>query len=86
MDTPRGYVRVKLPKADVLVSQGMPDDVAKEYAGKIVSVNYHPGSLCCLPRHYRFRDAAGNRWPVRIRDCVLVGLGDAVAECQERFY
>ena len=70
--------RVKLPECDVLVSQGFPDDVAEEYAGKIVSVNYHPGTLCCLQDQYRFRDTEGHRWPVRIGDCVLVGLGDAV--------
>ena len=69
--------RVKLPEARVLVAQGIPDDVAEGYADKIVSVNYHPGSLCCLPEQYRFRDEAGNRWPVQIRDCILVGLGDA---------
>lgn len=70
--------RVKLPAFGVLVSQGIPDDVAQEYAGKIVSVNYHPGTLCCLREQYRFRDTAGHRWPVRIRDCTLVGLGDVV--------
>jgi len=68
--------RVKLPQFDVLVSQGIPNDVAEECAGKIVSVNYHPGTLCCLPDQYRFRDSAGQRWPVSIRHCVLVGLGE----------
>lgn len=69
--------RVKLPEVGVLVSQGIPDDVSARYAGKIVSVNYHPGTLCCLPEQYRFRDTEGRRWPVQIRDCALVGLGDA---------
>src|SRR5215813_2190004 len=36
--------RVMLPDRETLVSQGIPDDVAAEYAFKIVSVNYHPGS------------------------------------------
>ena len=70
--------RVKLPEFAVLVSQEIPDHVAEEYAGKIVSLNYHPGTLCCLPEQYRLRDTEGNRWPVQIRDCALVGLGDAV--------
>jgi hypothetical protein len=71
--------RVKLPEFSVLASQGIPEDVAQEYAGKIVSVNYHPGTLCCLPDCYRFRDSSHNRWPVRIRDCTLIGVGDAPA-------
>ena len=70
--------RVKLPELDVLISQGIPDNLAEEYAGKIVSVNYHPGTLCCQPDQSRFRDKEGHRWPVWIRDCTLVGLGDAV--------
>jgi hypothetical protein len=69
--------RVKLPTYDQLVSQGIPDDVAKDFAEKVVSVNYHPGSLCCLPEQYRFRDQDGNRWPVCIRDCIAFGYGDA---------
>jgi hypothetical protein len=72
--------RVKLPESEVMVSQGIPNDVAEEYAGKIVNVNYHPGTLCCLPDQYRFRDTEGCRWPVQIRDCVLVGPGDAVEQ------
>jgi len=43
----------------------------------VVSVNYHPGSLCCLPEHYRFRDEERNKWRVKIRDCFLIGYGDA---------
>lgn len=70
--------RVRLPGFSVLISQGVSDDVAEEYAEKIVGVNYHPGSLCCLPDQYRFRDALQGRWPVRIRDCTLVGLGDGI--------
>lgn len=68
--------RIKLPDYEMLVSQGIPIDVAKEYAHRTVSVNYHPGSLCCLPDAYRFRDSGGNRWPVKIRDCLLLGYGD----------
>jgi hypothetical protein len=69
--------RVKLPEFSVLVSQGIPEDVGGEYAGRIVSVNYHPGTLCCLPEQYRFRDTEGRRWQVQIRNCALVGFGDA---------
>lgn len=69
--------RVQLPGRDRLTDDGIPDEVAAIYAGRIVSVNFHPGSLCCLPEHYRFRDGQGNRWPVKIRDCFLVGYGDA---------
>jgi len=68
--------RVRLPSYEVLVSQGIPPEVARSYAGRAVSVNYHPGSLCCLPEQYRFRDETGNRWPVFIRDCLLLGYGD----------
>jgi hypothetical protein len=68
--------RIKLPGYDVLVGQAVPAEVAKAYAGKIVSVNYHPGSLCCLPDGYRFRDDAGGKWPVKMRDCLLLGYGD----------
>lgn len=68
---------VKLPKRDVLISEEIPAEVAEEYAEKIVSVNYHPGSLCCLPDRYRFRDSSFNRWPVRIQDCTVIGFGDA---------
>jgi hypothetical protein len=68
--------RVGLPTYEVLTAQDIPPDVARSYAGKAVSVNYHPGSLCCLPEQYRFRDEEGNRWPVFIRDCLLLGYGD----------
>ena len=69
--------RVRLPASEVLVAQGVSPAVAAVYAGRVVSVNYHPGSLCCMPEHYRFRDEKGNRWPVRIADCFLLGYGDA---------
>jgi len=67
---------IKLPKYDVLVSQKIPAEVAEKFAETIVSVNYHPGSLCCLRDCYRFRDSHGNRWPVRIVDSSVVGYGD----------
>jgi hypothetical protein len=68
--------RVRLPSSEVLISQDTPPEVARSYAGKTVSVNYHPGSFCCLPDQYRFRDQEGNRWPVFVRDCLLLGYGD----------
>jgi hypothetical protein len=70
---------IRLPKRDMLISQEIPTEVAEEYAEKIVSVNYHPGSLCCLPDRYRFRDSFCNRWPARIRDCTVIEFGDAQA-------
>jgi hypothetical protein len=60
-------------KKYVVVCQGISDDVAKTFENRAVSVNYHPGSLCCLPEQYRFRDEEGNRWPLFIRDCDLLG-------------
>jgi hypothetical protein len=60
--------RIRLPGSE---------DVATEYSGKVVSVNWHPGSLCCLPDGYRFRDSFGERWEVRMADCTLMGYGDA---------
>ena len=69
--------RILLPSREVLASQGIPDDVAESCAEKIVSVNYHPGSLCCLPDQYRFRDGDGNKWPVRMADCSLLGYGNS---------
>ncbi len=69
--------RVRLPAFEILIAQGVPREVAVEYAQRLVSVNYHPGSLCCLREHYRFRDEQGNRWPVRRDDCFLLGYGDA---------
>jgi hypothetical protein len=41
--------RVRLPSREVLVEYGVPPEVAEEYGSRAVSVNYHPGSLCCLP-------------------------------------
>lgn len=70
--------RIKLPGFDTLVSQGVPEHVARDKANQIVSVNYHPGSFCCLPAQYRFRDGEDNRYPVRMNDCVVIGYGDAV--------
>jgi hypothetical protein len=69
--------RIRLPGRDVLVSQGVPDEVAERFGNQAVSVNFHPGSLCCLEEQYRFRDEEGNRWPVYIRDCTILGFGDA---------
>ena len=65
--------RVQLPERGRLTEGGVPDETAAIYAGRVVSVNYHPGSLCCLLEQYRFRDEQGNRWPVKIQDCFLVG-------------
>jgi len=69
--------RVRLPDREVLIEQGVPNDIAEEFSNRAVSVNYHPGSLCCLPDQYRFRDSAGNRYPVHISGCTLLGYGDA---------
>ncbi len=69
--------RVRLPASEVLIAEGVSPAVAAMYTGRVVSVNYHPGSLCCMPEHYRFRDEKGNRWPVKIEDCFLLGYGDA---------
>lgn len=68
--------RVKLPGYEALLENDVTPDVAEEFAGKVVSVNYHPGSLCCLPDGYRFRDGHGGKWPVRAAECVLIGYGD----------
>jgi hypothetical protein len=76
---------IKLPNQKTLASQDMPVDVAEKYAEQIVSVNYHPGSRCCFPDRYRFRDASGNRYPVRIADCMVIGYGDSATsdiECK----
>ena len=48
-------------------------DMAEEFTDRIVAVNYHPGSLCCLPDGYRVRDGSGGKWPVKAADCVEVG-------------
>jgi hypothetical protein len=59
-----------------LMEQGVPDEVASNYANHVVSVNYHPGSLCCMREHYRFRDDARRRWLVKISDCLFIVYGD----------
>ncbi len=68
--------RIKLPDRDGLLRNGLPPDKAEEFANRIVAVNYHPGSLCCLPDGYRVRDGDGGKWPVKAVDCVVVGYGD----------
>jgi hypothetical protein len=68
--------RIKLPGRDGLLRNDFPEDIAEEFGGRIVAVNYHPGSLCCLPDGYRVRDGRGGRWPVKAADCVVVGFGD----------
>jgi hypothetical protein len=67
--------RIQLPASDVLAAQEVPAEVAAEYGNRILTVNYHPGSLCCLPEQYRFRDAQDRAYPVRIKDCLLLGYG-----------
>jgi hypothetical protein len=69
--------RIRLSGYDVLVSNDIDPEVARGYAGEEVSVNYHPGSRCCLPNAYRFRDCFGRRWAVKMSDCVLLGYGAA---------
>jgi len=68
--------RVKLPDCDGLLRNNLPQDIADEFGGRIVAVNYHPGSLCCLVDGYRVRDGRGGKWPVRTADCMVVGFGD----------
>jgi len=81
---PAGWRRrhIRLPSASCLLAQGVPERVARDYAGTIASVNYHAGSMCCLPSQYRFRDAAGNKWPVAVDDCEIVGFGEAPGASQ----
>jgi len=67
--------RIRLPGADVLAAQGVPERVAEAYARAELSVNYHPGSLCCLQDAYRFRDETGERWPVKMCNCKILGFG-----------
>jgi hypothetical protein len=73
--------RIKLPTCEGLLENNLPEDIAEEFGGRIVSVNYHPGSLCCLSDGYRVRDGRGGKWPVKATDCVVVGFGDEM----ERF-
>ena len=68
--------RIKLPDCDGLLRNNLPEDIAEEFGGRIVAVNYHPGSLCCLSDGYRVRDGRGGKWPVRAADCVVIGFGD----------
>ena len=68
--------RIRLPDCEGLLRNGLPLDVAEEFGGRIVAVNYHPGSLCCLSDGYRVRDGKGGKWPVKAADCVVVGFGD----------
>jgi len=69
--------RIRLPAYDVLISNEIEPEVARYYAGEEVSVNYHPGSRCCDPDAYRFRDFFDRRWTVKRSDCVLLGYGTA---------
>jgi hypothetical protein len=68
--------RIKLPGKEGLLRSGLPQDMAEEFDNRIVAVNYHPGSLCCLADGYRVRDGQGGKWPVKAVDCVVVGFGD----------
>jgi hypothetical protein len=68
--------RIKLPGCEGLLRNNFPLDIAEEIGGRIVTVNYHPGSLCCLHDGYRVRDGRGGKWPVSAADCVVVGFGD----------
>ena len=68
--------RIRLPTCEGLLENNLPQDIAEEFGGRIVAVNYHPGSLCCLHDGYRVRDGRGGKWPVRAADCVVVGFGD----------
>lgn len=68
--------RIRLPQAEILTAQNVPPEVSAKFGGQIVTVNYHPGTFCCLPRQYRFRDGRDGPWLVRIEDCVIVGYGD----------
>jgi hypothetical protein len=68
--------RIRLPDCEGLLENHLPQDIAEEFGGRIVAVNYHPGSLCCLSDGYRVRDGRGGKWPVRAADCVVVGFGD----------
>ncbi len=73
--------RIKLPDCEGLLRNNLPEDIAEEFGSRIVAVNYHPGSLCCLSNGYRVRDGRGERWPVKAADCVVVGFGDEAERC-----
>lgn len=66
--------RVELPAAEYLLAEDIPPEVAASCAHRVVTVNYHRGSVCCLPAHYRFRDDVGRKWPVPIDACTFVGF------------
>jgi hypothetical protein len=68
--------RIRLPDCEGLLRNNLPQDIAEEFGGRIVAVNYHPGSLCCLHDGYRVRDGRGGKWPVRAADCIVVGFGE----------
>jgi hypothetical protein len=40
--------RIRVPDCGGLLRNNWPHDIAEELGGRIVAVNYHPGSLCCL--------------------------------------
>jgi len=67
--------RIRLPAFEVLMAQGVPEEVARSFGGTVVSVNYHIGSLCCLENGYRFRDEHGRPWPILRQDCLVLGFG-----------
>ena len=69
---------VRLPDAPILANEGVAARMPDRCAMQTVSVNYHPGSLCCMPEYYRFRDVYGDKWPVRILDCELLGFGNPI--------
>jgi len=69
--------RIRLPQTEILTAQDLPPEVSAKFGGQIVTVNYHPGTMCCMQTQYRFRDDQGSKWPVKIEDCVIVGYGDA---------
>ena len=66
----------RLPDRNALLRNDFPLYVAEELGGRIVSVNYHPGSVCCLPDGYRVRDGHGGKWAVKAADCMVLGFGD----------
>jgi len=68
--------RIKLPGCEGLRRNGFPRYVAEQFGGRIVAVNYHAGSQCCLLDGYRVRDGRDRKWPVRKADCVVVGFGE----------
>ena len=68
---------IRLPSCERLIEQGWPKPVAEKFGNNTATVNYHPGCKCCLPKHYRVRDdESGEKYPVRVADCVTVGFGD----------